>query len=40
MAFKQTDKIKELQAPKQRTSYNDEPITELKKDKNKSNNTQ
>ena len=27
MAFKPTDKIKELQPPKQRILYNDEPIT-------------
>jgi len=33
MAFKQTYKIKNLQPPKQRILYNDEPITELKKDK-------
>ena len=38
MAFKQTDKIKELQPPKQRILYDDEPITENKKTNNKANN--
>ena len=33
MAFKQTDKIKQLQPPKQRILYNDIPITEIIKDK-------
>ena len=33
MAFKQANKIKQLQAPKQRTLYNDIPITQFITDK-------